>query len=57
MNRQEKRAFNYENEHNYYFSPFSEQRRELRKIWNTTRKCWESFLFDAEKKHQQSKIS
>ena len=54
MTSQEKRAYNYENEHNYYYCPFSEARKELRELWNTTRKNWDSFLFEAEKKYQQS---
>lgn len=55
MTREQKRLYNYENEQDYYFAPFSEQRKELRRIWNTTRKDWYSFLYDQEKKHQ-SKI-
>lgn len=55
MTREQKRAFNYENEQDYYYAPFSEQRKELRRIWNTTRKDWHSFLYDQEKKYQ-SKI-
>ncbi len=55
MTSQQKKQYNYENEHNYHFAPFSEARKELRKQWNRTRKCWESFLYNAEKKHQQSK--
>ena len=57
MTSQQKRAYNYENEHNYHFAPFSEARAELRKLWNTTRKNWDSFLYEAEKKHQQYKTA
>ena len=52
MTRLEKKRYNFENEHNYYYAPFSEARAELRKICNTTRKCWDSFLFDQEKKYK-----
>jgi hypothetical protein len=52
MTSQEKKAYNFANEQNYYFAPFTEQRKELRKEWNRTRKCWDSFLFESEKKHQ-----
>lgn len=55
MTSQEKKAYNFENEHKYFYAPFSEARKELRKLWNTTRKCWDSFLYEAEKKYQQSK--
>jgi len=54
MTSKEKRLYNYENECEYYFAPFTEQRKELRKLWNTTRKCWDSFLYDQEKKHNQN---
>jgi len=57
MTSQQKRDYNYEKEHNYHFAPFSEARRELRNEWNRTRKCWESFLYNAEKKYQQSKAA
>ena len=57
MTSQQKKQYNYENEHNYHFAPFSEARAELRKLWNTTRKCWDSFLYESEKKHQQSKTA
>ena len=57
MTSQQKRAYHYENEHNYHFAPFSEARAELRKLWNTTRKNWDSFLYEAEKKHQQYKTA
>ena len=57
MTSQEKRLYNYENEQNYYYAPFSEARAELRKQWNQTRKCWDSFLYESEKKHQQSKTA
>ncbi len=56
MTGQEKRLYNYENEQNYHYAPFSEARKELRKIWNQTRKCWDTFLFEAEKKFQQNLI-
>ena len=51
----EKRRYNHANELDYYFAPFTPQRAELRKKWATTRKDWNSFLYDQEKKHQQSK--
>ena len=54
MTSQEKKAYNFENEHKYFYAPFSEQRKELRKEWNRTRKCWDSFLYEAEKKHNQN---
>ena len=56
MTSQEKKAYNFANEQNYHFAPFTEQRKELRKNWNRTRKSWDSFLFESEKKHQQSKL-
>jgi hypothetical protein len=52
MKQQDKKKYNLENEHNYYYAPFSEARAELRKVWGTTRKNWESFLYDQEKKYQ-----
>jgi hypothetical protein len=55
MNRDEKRKFNDANENEYYFAHFTQQRRELRKQWATSRKDWNHFLYDAEKKHK-SKI-
>ena len=56
MTSQEKKAYNFENEHKYFYAPFSEQRKELRKEWNRTRKCWDSFLYEAEKKYQLNLI-
>lgn len=53
MTREAKIKYNYENEGDYYYAPFSVARRELRKTWSTTRKCWDSFLYEAEKKYQQ----
>jgi hypothetical protein len=55
MTREEKRLNNQENEGNYHFAPFTDQRADLRKEWSLTRKNWESFLYDQEKKYQ-SKI-
>jgi len=55
MNRDEKRKYNQENEQDYYFAPFTEARRELRAKWNGTRKDWNHFLYDAERKHQLKK--
>ena len=52
MISQEKRQYNYDNEMNYHFAPFTEARKELRKEWGGTRKCWDSFLFDQEKKYK-----
>ena len=52
MNVQQKKEFNYQNEDNYHFAPFTNQRAELRKIWATSRKDWNSFLYDQEKKYQ-----
>jgi len=57
MTSQQKRQYNYENECEYHFAPFSDARKELRKLWNQTRKNWDTFLFEAEKKYQQSKIN
>lgn len=51
MTREEKREYNKENQDNYFFSPFTAQRRELRKIWNEKEnQCfdWEEFLYDSE---------
>ena len=56
MTQKQKRVYNQENENNFYFAPFTEQRKELRKLWGTTRKNWESFLYDQEKKYQKQKI-
>lgn len=50
MTREEKRKYNFENEQNYFYAPFSEQRAELRKAWNKTRKDWNVFLYNAENK-------
>jgi hypothetical protein len=33
-----------------FFIDFSAQRRELRKIWNGSGKCWDTFLKDSDKK-------
>lgn len=33
-----------------FFTSFSPQRRELRKIWNETNKDWESFLKNSDLK-------
>lgn len=52
MTREEKRVYNQENEQDYYFAPFTDQRAELRKVWALTRKNWESYLYDQEKKYQ-----
>ena len=57
MTSHQKRQYNYDNELDYHFAPFTEQRKELRKEWNGTRKCWDLFLFEAEKKYQQSKTA
>jgi hypothetical protein len=57
MTQQQKKAYNYENENDYHFAPFSDARAGLRKVWNQTRKNWDSFLYDQEKKFQQSKIN
>lgn len=57
MTSQQKKQYNYENEHNYHFAPFSEARKELRKEWNRTRKCWDSFLFENEIKYQKKMIT
>lgn len=51
MNRDEKRGYNEENESTYYYAPFTEQRRDLRKRWATTRKDWNTYLYLAEMKH------
>lgn len=42
------------NEDNYYFAPFTEQRREIRKEWNslTSKLSWEKFLEIKEKEYQ-----
>lgn len=50
MNPQEKKQHNFVNEDNYFFAPFTAQRRELRKIWNKdySRIDWEIFLYDSE---------
>lgn len=56
MTSQQKKLYNYENEHDYYYCPFSEARAELRKLWNQTRKCWDSFLFENEIKYQKNLI-
>ena len=55
MTAKEKIRYNHENELDYHFAPFTPQRAELRKKWATTRKDWNSFLYDQEKKYQQSK--
>lgn len=52
MTRGEKTRYNFENEGSYYFAPFTQQRQELRAIWGRTRKDWNSYLYDQEKKHQ-----
>jgi len=52
MTAKEKSRYNHENELDYYFAPFTPQRADLRKKWATTRKDWNSFLYDQEKKHQ-----
>lgn len=57
MTRNQKKTYNQANEGDYYFAPFTEQRRELRKEWGTTRRDWESFLYDREKKHQNIQIT
>ena len=51
MTREEKKVYNQENEQEYYFAPFTDQRAELRKVWALTRKNWESYLYDQEKKY------
>ena len=55
MTRDQKRKFNDANEQDYHFAPFTEQRAELRKQWATSRKDWNTFLYQAEQKYQ-SKI-
>lgn len=55
MTASQKKVYNFQNEDNYHFAPFTEQRRELRKVWSISRKSWDSFLYDQENKHQ-SKI-
>ena len=49
MTRDQKRKFNDANENDYYFAPFTEQRKELRKEWAKSRKDWNHFLYDAER--------
>lgn len=52
----EKRIYNQNNEQDYFFSPLTAQRRELRKLWNLPEnrlKDWEVFLFDSELKIQK----
>lgn len=47
-----KREYNTKNQDNYFYSPFSENRRNLRAEWNTNfckKIDWESFLYDSEK--------
>lgn len=55
MTRDEKRKYNFENEHDYHFAPFTEERAELRRQWGTSRKDWNSFLYDQENKHNSKK--
>ena len=53
MNSQEKKEHNFTNEDNYFFSPMTAQRRELRKLWNDAENKgvdWEVFLYDSEMK-------
>jgi hypothetical protein len=52
MNRDQKREYNEANEMDYHYAPFTEARRELRAKWNGTRKDWNHFLYDAERKYQ-----
>lgn len=43
-----KREYNNTNQDSYYFAPFTEQRKELRKYWNSTKTDWNEFLYNAE---------
>lgn len=43
-----KQRYNLNNERNYFFAPFTEQRRILREVWSQTSLDWNNFLFDAE---------
>lgn len=45
------------NEDNYYFAPFTEQRREIRKEWNSlnSKLSWEEFLYNKEKEYQKQR--
>jgi len=52
MNRDQKRKYNEANEIDYHYAPFTEARRELREQWNGTRKDWNHFLYEAERKYQ-----
>jgi hypothetical protein len=47
--------YNRENEWEYYYAPFSQQRKDLRRVWNTKHPntCWEEFLYKQEQKHQR----
>lgn len=43
------KLINREKENDYYYAPFTEQRRQLRQLWNRQKgECWEEFLFNAE---------
>lgn len=50
--REEKIDFNRMNQNEYYFAPFTEQRRQMRKEWNDTNEDWEVYLYDREIQHQ-----
>lgn len=56
MNANQKKAYNWDNESNYHFAPFTPQRAELRRLWNGTRKNWETFLYNAERNHKKAKL-
>jgi len=56
MTANQKKQYNYDNELNYHYAPFTPQRAEIRKEWSGTRKCWDSFLYDQEKKYNSKKL-